>query len=131
MKTDHIVYAVDSKIHHTHVIFQIMLLYRNINVWVLVLTLILFNKTEASKSERKITPADAPTLSTSIPTTVSAGAEKDVSITSQISEEVEEWPIREMIAILGSSVSAVKLWSNCYKVLKSCKALFITIVFLA
>ena len=106
MKTDHIVYAVDSEIHHTHVIFQIML-YRNINVLVLVLTLILFNKTEASKSERKITPADGPTLSTSSPTTVKAGAEKDVSIQSQISEEVEEWPIREMIAILGSGYKII------------------------
>ena len=114
MKTDDIVYAVDSDIHHhTHVIFQIML-YRNINVWVLVLTLILFNKTEASKSERKITPADAPTLSTSIPTTVNAGAEKDVSIKSQISEEVDEWPIREMIAILGSG-SAIQLGRNYFK----------------
>lgn len=124
----HSLYAVDSEIHHPHVIFQIML-YININVWVLML--IFLNNTEASKPERKITPADTPSLSTSIPTTVSAETEQEVSVKSQIKEEEEDWPIREMIAILGSSVSAVKLWSNCYKVLKSCKALFITIVFLA
>ena len=78
--------------------------------------LIFLNNTEASKPERKITPADTPSLSTSIPTTVSAETEQEVSVKSQIKEEEEDWPIREMIAILGSSVSAVKLWSNCYKV---------------
>ena len=76
------------------------MLYINVNVWVLML--IFFNHTEASKSERKITPADPPSLSTSIPTTVSADAEQDVSVKSQIKEEVEDWPIREMIAILGN-----------------------------
>ena len=90
--------AVDSEIHHAHVTFQIML-YININVWVLML--IFFTNTEASKSERKITPADPPSLPPSIPTTVSAEAEQDVSVESQIKEEVEDWPIREMIAILG------------------------------
>ena len=63
--------------------------------------LIFTNNTEASKSERKTSPADAPSVPTSTPTTVNAGAEPDVSIKSQINQEVEEWPIREMIAILG------------------------------
>ena len=65
--------------------------------------LIFFTNTEASKSERKITPADPPSLPPSIATTVSAEAEQDVSVESQIKEEVEDWPIREMIAILGST----------------------------
>ena len=94
----HSLCAVDSEIHHAHVIFQIMF-YININVWVLML--IFFTNTEASKSERKTTPADPPSLSPSTPTTVSAEAEQDVSVKSQIKEEVEDWPIREMIAILG------------------------------
>ena len=78
------------------------MLYRNINAWLLVLILIFLNHTEASKSERKSSPADAPSVSSSsTPPTVNAQAEQDVSIKSQINEEVEDWPIREMIAILG------------------------------
>ena len=73
--------------------------YININVWVLML--IFFTNTEASKSDRKTTPGDPPSLSAFTPTTVSAEAEQDVSVKSQIKEEVEDWPIREMIAILG------------------------------
>ena len=63
--------------------------------------LIFLNNTEASKPERKITPADTPSLSSSIPTTVSAETEQEVSVKSQIKEAEEDWPIREMIAILG------------------------------
>ena len=88
------------------------MLYININVWVLVLMLIFINNTEASKSERKTSPTDAPSVPSSTPTTVNAGAEQDVSIKSQINQEVEEWPIREMIAILGP----IKLSTNCFKV---------------
>ena len=73
------------------------MLYININVWVLVL-IILLNKTEGSKSER--TSPAAPQSSQS-PPTETARAEQEVSIQSQISQEVEEWPVREMIAILG------------------------------
>ena len=86
------------------------MLYRNINVWLLVLILIVLNHTEASKSERKSSPADAPSVSSSsTPPTVNAQAEQDVSIKSQINEEVEEWPIREMIAILGHIKCGTKI----------------------
>ena len=87
-------YYFDSQI--SNVIFQIML-YLN----VCVLMLILVTNTEAEKSERKITVADSSSLATSRATTEKS--EKDVKIQSKIKDEVEEWPVREMIAILGSS----------------------------
>ena len=72
-----------------------------INVNVCVFMLILLTHTDGSKSERKkTTRADPSPLSTSRPTTT-VKSEKDVSIKTKIKEEVEEWPIREMIAILG------------------------------
>ena len=63
---------------------------------------IFLNNTEASKSERKTSPGDGPSVPTSTPTTVKARSEPDVSVKSQVNQEVEEWPIREMIAILDA-----------------------------
>ena len=57
--------------------------------------LILLTSTAAEKTDQKITVADSSSQSTSgpsRPTTVSVRSEKD---------EAEEWPVREMIAILG------------------------------
>ena len=94
-------YYFDSQI--SNVIFQIML-YLN----VCVLMLILVTNTEAEKSERKITVADSSSLATSRATTEKS--EKDVKIQSKIKDEVEEWPVREMIAILGSSPGSPHDW---------------------
>ena len=63
--------------------------------------MIMLTLTEGNKSERKVTVSDSSSVPTSRPTTVNVQSENDVSIQSKVKEEVEEWPIREMIAILG------------------------------
>ena len=85
------------------------MLYLTINLSLFML--ILLTNTAAEKSEKKITVADSSsqlTSGSSRPTTVSVSSEKD---------EVEEWPVREMIAILGgwqgrNSPLSTKLWTK-------------------
>ena len=70
--------------------------------------LILLTSTAAEKTDQKITVADSSSQSTSgpsRPTTVSVRSEKD---------EAEEWPVREMIAILGLGLKCVFKCLNVY-----------------